>query len=86
MPRRVREAGSAGRRRSPVAAQRVIGGNFDQDNGDAVRVLDPHLSQSPRLVYRLTQDPNAGRCQPHMLGIDIPYLEPHHHRVPGTSG
>ncbi len=68
-----------------VAAQRVIGRNFDEDDADTVRILDPHLSQSPRLGYWLTQDVNAGGCQPRVLGLDIPYLEPDHQRVPGSA-
>jgi hypothetical protein len=63
----------------------MTGGDFDEDDPDAVGVLDPHLSQSPGLGYRLTQNANPGRGQPLMLGVDIPHLEPDHHRVPGSA-
>ena len=41
-------------------AQRVIGGNLDKHNWDAVRILDPHLDQSPRLSGKPAQNTNAG--------------------------
>src|SRR6266487_681984 len=67
-------------------AQWVIGGDFDEDDPDAVGVLDRHFSHSPGLGYRLTQNANGGRSQPLMLGVNIPHLEPdHHHRVPGSA-
>ena len=37
------------RRRSWVTAEGVIGGNLDQDDPDAVGVLDPHLGRAPGL-------------------------------------
>ena len=40
-------------RRPRVAAERVAGGNFNEDDADAVRVLDPHLDQSgPTITCR----------------------------------
>jgi hypothetical protein len=50
-------------------AQWVIGGDFDEDDPDAVGVLDPHLSQSPGLGYRFTQNANADRSQPLMSAL-----------------
>jgi len=48
------------------------------------RVLDLHLNQAPRLGSRLTHDREAGRGQPGVFGADIPYLDPDHHRAPGS--
>jgi hypothetical protein len=63
----------------------VIGGNLDQDDPDAVRVLDPHLDQSPELRCRFSDDAD-GFGQPGVLGVDIPYLDPDHHRAPRRAG
>jgi hypothetical protein len=64
----------------------VIGGNLDQDDADAVGVLDPHLDQAPRLCCGLPDDGDSGRGQPGVLGADIPYLDPDHHRAPRRAG
>jgi len=64
----------------------VIGGNLDQDDPDAIGVLDPHLGQSPGLRCRCPDDRDAGRSQPAVLGRDIPYLDPDQHRAPGRTG
>jgi ubiquinone/menaquinone biosynthesis C-methylase UbiE len=82
---------SARRRRLPVLrprvpAERVVGWDFDQDDPDAVGVLDPHLSQPPGLGHRLPQNARAGRGQALMLGVDIPHLEPEPHGVTGAAG
>jgi hypothetical protein len=60
----------------------VIGGDLDHDYPDAVRVLDPHLGQPPGLGDWLPDDRDAGRGQPGVLGVNIPYLDPDHHRTP----
>ena len=60
----------------------MIGRNFDQDDPDAVGILDPHFGQAPGLGGRLLDDRDSGRGQPGMLGADIPYLDPDHHRAP----
>jgi hypothetical protein len=59
--------------------------NLDQDDLDAIGVLDPHLDQAPRLGYGPPDDGNPGRGQPGVLGVDIPYLHPDHHRLPGRA-
>ncbi len=59
---------------------------IDQDDLDAIGVLDPHLDQAPRLGYGPPDDGNPGRGQPGVLGVDIPYLHPDHHRLPGRAG
>ena len=64
----------------------MIGGNLDQDDPDAIGVLDPHLDQSPRLCCGFPDDADSGCDQPGVLGVDIPYLDPDHHRVPGRAG
>ena len=67
-------------------AQRVIGGNLDQNDPNAVGVLDPHFGQSPGLGGRLTENTSSGRGQPVVLSVDIPNLEPDDHRAPGRTG
>ena len=64
----------------------MIGGHLDQDDPDAVGVLDPHLRQAPELGGRFPDNRNAGRGQPGVLGAYVPYLDPDHHRVPGRAG
>jgi hypothetical protein len=64
----------------------VTGGNLDQDNPGAVGILDPHLDQSPGLRHGLPDDRDPGRGQPGMLPVDIPYLDPDHHRAPRRAG
>jgi hypothetical protein len=78
-------AGSGGRQGPRVTAQWVIGGDFDKNDPHAVGVLDPHLGQSPRLGYRLTQNANTARGQPLMLSVNIPHLQPDHHRLPDSA-
>ena len=60
----------------------MAGGNLDQDDPDAVGVLDPHLDQSPRFGHGFADDRDSGRSQPGMLLPDLPHLDPDHHRVP----
>jgi hypothetical protein len=64
----------------------VIGRNLDQDDPDAVGVLDPHLDQAPGLRSRLPDNRDSSRSQPGMLGVDIPDLDPDQHRAPGRAG
>jgi hypothetical protein len=68
-----------------VTAQRVIGGNLDQDDPDAVGILDPHFGQALRLGGLLPDDQGSGRGQPGVLGTDISYLDPDHHRAAGRA-
>ena len=63
----------------------MIGGNLDQDDPDAIGILDPHFGQPPGLGYRLSDDRDSGRGQPGVLGADVPYLDPDHHHVPGRT-
>jgi len=64
----------------------VTGRNLDQDDPDAVGVLDPHLGQAPGLRSRLPHNRDSGRGQPGVLGVNIPDLDPDHHRAPGPPG
>ena len=64
----------------------MIGRNLDQDDPDAVGVLDPHLGQTPGLRSRLPDNRDSSRSQPDMLGVNIPDLDPDQHRVPGRAG
>ena len=59
--------------------------NLDQDDPDAVGVIDPHLGQAQGFCYWRSdnRDPSCG--QPGVLGVDIPDLDPDHHRVPGAG-
>jgi hypothetical protein len=58
----------------------VIGGDLDEHDTDPVRILDPHLNQTPRLGAWLLDHADAGRGQPLMLSVDIPDLDPDHQR------
>jgi len=64
----------------------VVSGNLDQDDPDAVGVLDVHLGQAPRLGCGLPYDRDPGRGQPGVLGVHIADLDPDHHRAPGRPG
>jgi hypothetical protein len=63
----------------------VISRNLDQDDPDAVGVLDLHLDQAPRLGYQFPHDRDSGRGQPGVLSTYIPDLDPDHHRAPGRA-
>jgi hypothetical protein len=52
----------------------VVGGDLDQDDPHAVRILDPRLDQAPGLFLRFSQHPDAGCGQAFVLGADIAYL------------
>jgi hypothetical protein len=56
---------------------------LDHDDLDAVGVLDLHFGQAPGLGGGFPDDVDCGRGQPGVLGVDIAYLDPDHHRVPG---
>ena len=66
---------------SLITAQRVIGGHLDQDNLQAVGILDPHLGQAPWLYPGLAQNSHACGAEPLMLRLHVPHLEPDHHRL-----
>ena len=63
----------------------MTGGNLDQDDPDAVGVLDPHLDQSPGLGQGFPGDRYSCRGQPGMLLAYIPYLDPDQHRLPRST-
>jgi hypothetical protein len=58
----------------------MIGGDLDQDDPDAVRILDPHLGQAPGFGLGSAQNVSASRREPLVLGAHVPHLEPDHHR------
>jgi hypothetical protein len=64
----------------------MIGGNFDEDDADAVGVLDPHFGQSPGFRCGPSEDTSSCRSQPVVLCVNIANLEPDHHRAPGRAG
>ena len=64
----------------------MVSGNLDQDDPDAVGVLDLHLDQAPWLGYRLPYDRDSGRGQPGVLGVHVADLDPDHHRPSGQAG
>jgi hypothetical protein len=64
----------------------VTGGNLDQDDADAVGVLDLYLGQAPGLRYWLPHDRDSGRGRPGVLGVRISDLDPDRHRAPGRVG
>ena len=63
----------------------MAGRNLDQDDPDAVGVLDPHLDESPGFGHGFPDDRYSGRGQPGMFLAHIPYLDPDHHRVPWST-
>jgi hypothetical protein len=64
----------------------VTGGNLDEDDRDAIGILDPHLHQAPGFCDWLPQDVDSRRGQAAVLGADIPYLQPDLHRGSGRPG
>ena len=60
----------------------MIGGNLDEDDLNAIGILDPHFNQSPGLRYWLPEDTDACRSQPTVLRVNVPHLDPDHHRGP----
>jgi hypothetical protein len=64
----------------------VIGRYFDQDDGEAVRVLDPHLSKAPWLYLRPAKNASAGCTEPVMFSAHLPDLEPNLHRLLRWAG
>jgi hypothetical protein len=52
-------------------AERVVGGNLDYDDPNAVGVLDPHLEQSSGLGRGFPHEGYSGCSQPGMLLADI---------------
>jgi hypothetical protein len=47
-----------------LTTERVAKENLDQDDPDAVSVLEPHLGQSPGLGDRLPGDEHCGGYRP----------------------
>ena len=41
---------------------------------------------SPRARWRAPDDGDSGRGQPGVPGVDVPYLDPDHHRLSGRTG
>ena len=64
----------------------MTGGNLDQDDPDAVGILELHLGQAPGLGGWLSHDRDSGGGQPGVLGVNVADLDPDHHRVPGRAG
>jgi hypothetical protein len=54
----------------------VTGSNLDQDDPDAVGVLDLYLYEAPGLRYWLPHDRDSRRGNPGALGVNIPELDP----------
>ena len=64
----------------------MTGRNLDQDDPDAVGVLDLHLGQAPGLRFWLPHNRDSGRGQPGVLGVNIADLDPDQHRAAGRAG
>jgi hypothetical protein len=73
---------------TPIAGRGAEGDRrqLDQDDLDAIGVLDPRFGQASGLGCGLPDDGDSGRGQPGVLGVDIPYLDPDHHRMPAKIG
>jgi hypothetical protein len=63
----------------------VVGGDLDEDDADAVRVLDPHLVEAPGLGHWLAQHPDTRRGKALVFGADVTHLEPEHYRAPWAA-
>src|SRR3954471_8306871 len=74
------------RRSAPVEAQRVIRRHLHQHDAHPVRVLDPRLDETPRLLAGGPQDRHARRRQPGLLGGDVAHLEPEGEPARGLLG
>ena len=64
-----------------VAAEGMVLGDLDQDDPDAVRVLDPHLDEAPRFQPGRPADRHAGRREAGVLGGDVAHLQPERQAV-----
>src|SRR5207249_1515749 len=58
-------------------AQRVLGRDFDDRDAHAVRILDPHLVESPRLALWRAEHGDAGVREHAVRGLQTPNLPPH---------
>jgi hypothetical protein len=63
----------------------VIDRNLDENDPDAVRIVDPHLGQSPGLGHGLSENTHADRRQPFVLSTNVSHLEPDHQRARGGT-
>jgi hypothetical protein len=54
----------------------VIAGDLDEHDTYAVRILDPHLDQPPRLWPGFTRDLHSRRHETFVLGPDVTDLQP----------
>jgi len=59
-----------------VSPERMVVGDFDHDDRNLVRVLDPHFQKSPWLSSRFAADRYPGLQQAPMLGVHISDLHP----------
>jgi hypothetical protein len=66
---------------SLISPQRMVGWDFHQDDSHSVRIRDPHLYQSPRLLPRLAEYWYTGVKQPPVLTSHVPDLNPDRHRI-----
>lgn len=57
-------------------------GNLEQNNSYAVRILDPHLHQSPGLLLAATHHRHCRGQQPSTLRFDVTHLYPKGQAVP----
>src|SRR5438552_4239664 len=70
--------------RSYPPPQRMVLGDLDDGDLEAVGVGDPHLPQSPGFVARRSLDADAGRLQLGVGGVDVADLEPQSQRLGRT--
>lgn len=69
-----------------IAAERMVIGDFDQDETQSVGILDPRLDQSPRLLLRCAEDSHA-RCQQAMVLLaHVADLQPQRRGWAGALG
>src|SRR5689334_14635517 len=74
--RRVRRWSASVVRSACVAAERMVVGDFNESDLEAVGILDPHLDESPWLPSGRLCDRHAGGRKPLVLRSDVPHLHP----------
>ena len=52
----------------------MVGRHLDEDDRQAIGIVQPHLDQTPGLESRRPVDGYAGIRQPPVLGLDVTYL------------
>jgi hypothetical protein len=72
---------------TPIAGRGAEGDRRDLGQDDLAAIGSwIHISARPQAWLRVPGDGDCGRGQPGVPGVNIAYLDPDHHRVPGKAG